>query len=251
FGGWTHVAGTYTPPDFESESSGVQKLYVNGQLVGQDPTYQLPETNFANLFLGRADLSGDVEFPETIFHLGVLDEVRIWNTARTAEEIADTFNRTVDADTPGLVGYWNFDEALDDQNVFDLTASGNDGTLGAGTAVASDDPERIASTAPLVGNLEECPFDFEELSAVCAGADLVVFYSDQPAFRIGPAPCTCPGVTFERCSPENTAAVPCFPEDNEVFSSTVLEIVTTDTNPICKKVCYDIDGMRVCEKICR
>jgi len=48
------------------------------------------------------------------------------------------------------VGYWKFDEAAADQNVFDSSPSGFNGTRGASNAVASDDPTRAASTAPIV-----------------------------------------------------------------------------------------------------
>ena len=51
--------------------------------------------------------------------------------------------------TPGLVGYWKFDEGAPDQNVLDSSGS-NDGTLGAGAGAASDDPQRVPSTVPLI-----------------------------------------------------------------------------------------------------
>ena len=44
---------------------------------------------------------------------GKLDEVRVWNVARGATEIARDYNRVVAADTSGLVGYWRFEEQDD------------------------------------------------------------------------------------------------------------------------------------------
>jgi hypothetical protein len=71
------------------------------------------------------------------FH-GFLDEIRIWNVARSADEIALTFDKEVDADTTGLVAYYKFDLA-DDYS--DDTAGGHDGT-----------PMGIATTIDLLQN---------------------------------------------------------------------------------------------------
>ena len=54
---------------------------------------------------------------------GIIDEVRIWNIARTEEEIQANMNSTLEGNEEGLVGYWNFD----DGTVKDLTTNGNDG----------------------------------------------------------------------------------------------------------------------------
>ena len=81
------------------------------------------------------------------FH-GLLDDVRLWNVARSPEEIAANYNRLIDPSTSGLVGYWNFDEASG-QDIFDATSNNNDGILGATVAVGTDDPTRVLSTAPI------------------------------------------------------------------------------------------------------
>ena len=80
---------------------------------------------------------------------GLMDEVRLWNIARSPGEILANYNRTVAPSTAGLVGYWNFDEASG-QTIYDLTTNDNDGLLGATAAVATDDPKRVLSDAPLV-----------------------------------------------------------------------------------------------------
>ena len=66
------------------------------------------------------------------FH-GFLDEIRIWNVARSADEIGLTFDKEVDADTTGLVAYYKFDLAAD---YSDETAGGHDGTpMGVATTI--------------------------------------------------------------------------------------------------------------------
>ena len=64
------------------------------------------------------------QFEQTFFH-GQIDEIRIWNMARTPEEIKATMNRTLVGDEPGLVGYWNFDH----DGAGDLSKNSNHGTL--------------------------------------------------------------------------------------------------------------------------
>ena len=44
------------------------------------------------------------------FH-GMVDELRIWNVARSQAEIQDNMNRALSGTEPGLVAYWKFDEA--------------------------------------------------------------------------------------------------------------------------------------------
>ena len=63
--------------------------------------------------------------PPTRYFVGLIDEVRIWNYARTQEEIQATMNTTLNGDEPGLVAYWSFD----DGTPRDLSANGNHGTL--------------------------------------------------------------------------------------------------------------------------
>jgi len=64
---------------------------------------------------------------------GLIDEVRVYNRALSAEEIRYHYNHG------GPVGYWKFDEG-EGQTVFDSTENNNDGTLGSTTAADAADP---------------------------------------------------------------------------------------------------------------
>ncbi len=81
---------------------------------------------------------------------GKMDEIRIWDIARTEAEIGNNYDTTVTPDSAGLIGYWGFNES--DQIVSDISSSANHGSLGGNTAVYSDDPVRQNSTAPLIEN---------------------------------------------------------------------------------------------------
>ncbi|MBT8486670.1 MAG: LamG domain-containing protein, partial [Phycisphaerae bacterium] len=104
-GRWQHVAVTHT---FGTADIAV---YVDGLPVGgfwsATPTEGPMTTDESLLFGGTALTPGG-----TTMRLvdGRLDEVRIWNVARNAKDIAASFNAVLDGDEPGLVGYWRFEE---------------------------------------------------------------------------------------------------------------------------------------------
>ena len=62
---------------------------------------------------------------------GEIDEVRIWDIARTGAEIIKNFDTTIAPDTLGLIGYWNFNDA--GQTIKDVSSSENHASLGAST----------------------------------------------------------------------------------------------------------------------
>jgi subtilisin-like proprotein convertase family protein len=68
------------------------------------------------------------------FFDGRIDEVRIWNTARSQADIQADMLRRLRGDETGLVAYWPFDDPLD-TIALDHTANGYDGTLGGATWV--------------------------------------------------------------------------------------------------------------------
>ena len=43
---------------------------------------------------------------------GYLDDIRIWNIARTQQEINDFKDIPITGDEQGLIGLWQFDEGL-------------------------------------------------------------------------------------------------------------------------------------------
>jgi Ca2+-binding RTX toxin-like protein len=113
-GEWQHVALT--------SKSGESKVYVNGIQFGST------DTSTYNKILAPSSLSLGRGYDNSRFLNGKLDDVRIWNKARTQAEIQADFNRELTGNETGLVGYWNFN-SVNGNTVQDLTSNHNDGIL--------------------------------------------------------------------------------------------------------------------------
>ncbi|MCX6249139.1 MAG: lectin-like protein [Bacteroidetes bacterium] len=110
-------------------NAGTMYLYVNGVLVGSISGVTVPNVNRTLCYLGHSNFSGEGYFN------GQMDEVRIWNVARSASQISnDMIDQSLGAET-GLIAYYNFDEGTAGGNnagittLTDLTANHYDGTL--------------------------------------------------------------------------------------------------------------------------
>ncbi|MHC4609287.1 MAG: LamG domain-containing protein, partial [Planctomycetota bacterium] len=139
---WHHFAGVYSAPgDFA-------RLYVDGDAVAEVPGFGPLEFSASDLTIGR-HLSGEA------YH-GQIDEVRIWNVARTGCEIRRHMHRPLNGTEPGLVGYWRFDEA-DGQYAYDSSPYANHGVLGNNDDTGGDaaDPQWLISSA----DLDDPPYD--------------------------------------------------------------------------------------------
>ncbi|NQT65839.1 MAG: hypothetical protein HQ554_06640, partial [FCB group bacterium] len=110
--GWHHVAGTY--------DGTTMKVYVDGLLNSITLTGSYtPSTNAIRI--GQT-LSG--QNPANI----TIDEIRIWNYARTSEQICENMCKSLTGTESGLVAYFNFDNTSGTV-LQDLSPNANDGTL--------------------------------------------------------------------------------------------------------------------------
>ena len=139
---WHHIAVT-----FNSESL---ILYVNGEERDNVPVTGLITNNDGNLWIGR------YHNYENHFN-GLIDEIVIWNTALSQEQIQDNMHAQLSGLEEGLVAYWNFDDG-EGSVLTDLTTNSNDGTIYGATW--SDDgapvmPAAIASVE--VGTVQGYP----------------------------------------------------------------------------------------------
>lgn len=115
---WFHVAGTY------DKNASKIILYVNGIEVATGSTNIIMETSGTSF---NANIARSAQFTSRIFK-GLLDEVRVWNYARSENEIRQNCLNTLAVNETGLVGYWRFDQN-DGTTLYDMTTNGNNGTL--------------------------------------------------------------------------------------------------------------------------
>jgi hypothetical protein len=113
-------------------------LYVDGALLGS--ANQSGRIGFTGINHSIGASYNGVSGSE--FFNGQIDEVRIWNIARTASDLAQYLNRSLTGAEPGLMAYYRFDEGAG-PSAADSTVYGHNGVLINGPAWAN-------STAPLL-----------------------------------------------------------------------------------------------------
>lgn len=109
---WHHVALSY------SDETDTVKVYLNSELVLSvaHESFVYDEINSRSNLISIGQ-EWDYEYGELItseeFH-GYMDEIRIWNSARTQEQIANTYNRYLKKNEEGLIAAYHCDEGLGD-----------------------------------------------------------------------------------------------------------------------------------------
>ncbi|MCK5331881.1 MAG: choice-of-anchor D domain-containing protein, partial [Candidatus Marinimicrobia bacterium] len=122
---WYHIVGTYDGTNI--------KIYVNGVESNTEPFSSFNPISSSSLYIGFDIANGGSYFN------GNIDEVRIWNIARTQEEIQANMSHHLVGDEEGLVGYWRMDEGSG-QTLVDWSINENHGQLGSNAGVDDSDP---------------------------------------------------------------------------------------------------------------
>ena len=126
-GVWYHFSGTY---------DGItMKLYKNGVLIDSKNVSKTMTTNNDLLYFGKMNNSG---YPYSLN--GTIDEVKIYNYARSVKQIIEDMNAGHPA--PGSpvgsqVGYWKFDEGYG-TTAYDSSPQKNNGIFSAAPPVWSN-----------------------------------------------------------------------------------------------------------------
>ncbi len=121
-------------------------IYVDGYITrNKENVLGKIETSDSSLFIGCGGLPRlDVFRPHLwgggMFY-GFLDEIRLWKTARTEEQIRKFMFTEIPLPEPDLVAYWKFNEGRGNE-AFDASVNENIGTLHGGVDYA-------LSTAPI------------------------------------------------------------------------------------------------------
>ncbi|MCC7502370.1 MAG: LamG domain-containing protein, partial [Flavobacteriales bacterium] len=123
-GAWYHLAAT-----FNNAANPKLKLYVNGAMVASgNPTQTVNTSNMNGIIVGRRN--------DMINHFnGTIDDVRVWNVARSAAEINAYKGRSFCVTPASLVAYYRCDQGLAGGfhgglvTLNDASANANAGTL--------------------------------------------------------------------------------------------------------------------------
>ncbi len=120
-GNWHHVAVSY-----DNSATTKFKMYIDGQLETTQNTTVSVNTTSSSIHLGRRNDAVN-------YFDGVIDELRLWNTVRTATEINATMNSEFCALPPNLVVYYKFNQGVAGGNNAGITILQNSGGSNNGT----------------------------------------------------------------------------------------------------------------------
>ncbi len=124
---WNHLAMTFDGRQL--------RLFVNGVSV-----LTIPE-NSGNS--GAPSILGDIR--NVAFGGGIVDEVRIWNVARTQAEVQQGLLSAFSGTEPGLQAYWSFDK-LSGRDIADLSPNRN--------VLHLPSERRVENAVPQIGYVE-------------------------------------------------------------------------------------------------
>src|SRR5690606_17597195 len=122
-GQWTHIAVSF---EQSAGPSGTAAFYINGEEAGSGSGNIAPIS--VNSVIGSLS-NGNSRFN------GSIDELKIWNTVRTPQQIREGMTATVNGSSPGLLLYYDFDQGIAGgsnpalNRVYDRSANAYQGSL--------------------------------------------------------------------------------------------------------------------------
>lgn len=129
---WYHLAAVYDGTQVNPNDR--IKLYINGSLISLTYNGTIPATTY-NFPPGWYQfLSWDQKLT------GFMDEVRIWNYARTGTEINNDMNKTLAGTETGFLAYYKFDALNFGFKCPDASGHHSDAMLFAGFSLSTDVP---------------------------------------------------------------------------------------------------------------
>ncbi|WP_421949067.1 LamG-like jellyroll fold domain-containing protein [Phaeodactylibacter xiamenensis] len=171
---WHHLAVVRTPGQLE--------VFLDCVSVGTIPVTGNP--NIQEFRLGA--WPGGATNPAQEWE-GLLDDVRLWSTAASPTQLCGRLNCPLSGQEPGLLAYWDFNEAVPGGNntaltqVTDSSPNGNNGNIYIGgndpITLTGNTSNFINSTAPLVYpalhdlglEIRDYPYRSNLLTSICNG----------------------------------------------------------------------------------
>lgn len=120
------------------DRSGYLEVYMDGSYHSRVSisAHETVNMNNTDIFMIGRYQNATGNGPHLTFGIfkGYIDEVRVWNVARTAVQIADEYNRELSTPQGGLIAYYKFNEIAPSQTATDETGSFNGALLPSGYA---------------------------------------------------------------------------------------------------------------------
>jgi hypothetical protein len=134
---WVHLAMTWDGSAVRTLVNGTERITKMG-----DSGSTALATDQSAITIGGYE-------QESAFFGGMIDEFRVWNTNRSATEIASTMGQSLAGDEPGLVLYLKFDETSGTAAADAVATAGH--TQHAGVLMSANNqlPTFVKSTAPI------------------------------------------------------------------------------------------------------
>ncbi|MBI2419219.1 MAG: hypothetical protein HYV28_15225 [Ignavibacteriales bacterium] len=144
---WYHLAAVY--------NGSTMKIFIDGEEAASQTATEPIVDHPNSLWIGSSALN-----PVRTFD-GQIDEVRIWNTARSQVDIQNDMNLYLTGNESGLAAYFRFDQGTAGgentgiDTLYDLTANANDGTL-SNVSLSGNSSNWVTSNAipPVTVNLK-------------------------------------------------------------------------------------------------
>ncbi len=116
-GKWYHAAVSFSATE--------ARMYINGDLdKTQAGNFSVPDIRNTETITSIGAIIGST----STFNSGRIDEVRVWNTVRTDQQIQASYDRPIIGSETGLVSYWKINEG-NGNIIADATVNGYNGTL--------------------------------------------------------------------------------------------------------------------------
>ncbi len=163
---WHHVAAT--------RNGSAIELFIDGASVALTNAANAGAFNqVKNLMIGALAFTNN-------FFQGSIDEVRIWNTARTIFQIQRNTDQSMSGDEPGLLNYFHFDEGTGSTTA-DISRAG-------GIGILSNSP--VWTTVAVTTNYSAALVNLSRASSyhcrIVAESGAAIYQGDDFFFFVGP-----------------------------------------------------------------
>lgn len=158
-GAWHHVAVTWNYSG--SGTSGTGKLYVDGlDKTSASTSIAANYPNVGTFKIGFPNYSNEAP----AFFNGSFDEVRIWNTARTLDQIQTYFNTELAGNESGLLAYYDCNLGI---------AGGNNSGTATATNLVASGPTATLTNFSLSGTVSNWIAGiYSDVAAIAGGLSL-------------------------------------------------------------------------------